>query len=120
MLERGDLTRSYYVELSFLVRDDGNPADLATHIDPLLEAFEQVDGLSDVDLGADLERSAMQICMHLPASTGEEALAVALVAARTAIHAAGHGTPGWEGSFGRVLETGQYASMVRPADLITA
>ncbi len=119
MLEQEAMNRNYYVELSFEVRDGDAPADLELMVDPLMDAFEDVSGLTDVDLGVDLLASALDICIHLDGPDEVAALGAAVAAARTAIHAAGHSTPGWESSFKSMVDSGQYQSLIRPAGLAT-
>lgn len=112
--------QGYYVELTTVVQ----PTDAFKSIDdveerivdPLLEAFEGVEGPEDVDLGFDLAIGQLTISMFIEANTQAEALAVATAAARTAIHATGGHTPGWDGRGD--LPEDAFQSSVRPADLI--
>lgn len=115
MLGERNVTRAYYIELSFAVDDDGVPSDLEPMIDPLLTAFDDVVDVTDVDLGADLAKAQMDVCMHVDAESEVAAYEVAMTAARTAIHAAGHSTPGWEKAFNNMIESGQYKSVIKPA-----
>jgi len=124
MLEGGSVNRDYYVELSFVMRDGDHPADLEPVIEPVIEvlmgAFEGVTGISDVDLGFELATARLDISIYLRASSDGKALDQAATAARTALHAAGHATPGWEAAFKRMIETGQYQSVVRADDGLAA
>lgn len=81
---------------------------LESHLEALMDALmelEQVDPLiNDPDIGATLTTGEVEVCCYV-ALPSVEAMTHALTFVRTAIHAAGDQTPGWEtadvsGAFG--------------------
>lgn len=106
-------TTTYYVELIVGVRRDNN--DLESIIDPLMDAFEGLTGVSDVDLGVDFGERTLTISMYVDADTEGGAINDAIAAARTAIHQTGGHTPGWENS---MPEANDFFSSVKRADLV--
>lgn len=117
MLEQHAVTRDYYVELKFDVREvgDATPLDLEVVVDQLMDALDDVDGLTDVDMGANLSDSTIEFCVHLQAASQPDAHRAAVLAVRTAIHAAGGHTPDWEQSFENLFANEQYQSTVNLA-----
>ncbi|UPK62465.1 hypothetical protein MYP14_16920 [Rhodococcus pyridinivorans] len=113
-------SRQYFVELALGV----HPAppfksldDVEERIiDPLLDAFEGVEGPEDVDLGFDLSTGTLSISMVVEADSQAHALEDAVAAARTAIHATGGHTPEWDEIAD--LSEDHFASTVRPAELV--
>lgn len=100
---------SYYIEMTF---DLGAPADDAraafeAHLDDVADAFEDLADV-DGDVGTDLSVGRVDLCMTLAAGDRIEALARAVAAARTAIHAAGGATPGWDHLLSRLIDDDDY------------
>jgi hypothetical protein len=76
------------------------PTACHTRLDPLMEALldlEEVDtAITDPDLAADIGTGRVDVQMTVEADDPAEAMVKALAALRTAIHAIGDATPGWE------------------------
>ncbi|QCR43421.1 hypothetical protein C1N91_07540 [Curtobacterium sp. SGAir0471] len=62
----------------------------------IADALFEVEGVIDPDLELDVERSALTFSMILEADNEADAMVNAITAARTALHTAGKGTPGWD------------------------
>lgn len=60
------------------------------------EALSEMDGVFDQDVEADLSRKTLTFSLGVTSSSEVRALETAITAVRTALHAAGGGTPGWE------------------------
>ena len=107
---------SYYVEFVF---DMGAPfaADAEDHFDEIAAAFADLAGI-DGDVGVDCGAGRVELCMTLEAVDRQEALLAAFAAARTAIHAAGGATSGWDGWLDRLLESDNYRSSITPSALV--
>lgn len=117
MLEgRAEEVTSYYVELVF---DMGGPlhADDDDLLDGVAEAFADLADV-DGDVGADSHTGRVDLCMTLDAADRPEALRLAFIAARTAVHAAGGATPGWERLLEQLLAEDRYRSSVTPSALV--
>ncbi len=71
-------------------------ADFETHTDQLMDALLALEDLIDPDVGGSLAEGRMDITMTIEADTIPDAAYKSLAAVRTAIHAAGGVTPGWE------------------------
>lgn len=73
-------------------------------LDKLMNALLDVengdDGITDPDLAAALSTGEVDVQMTVEATDPAEAATKALCAVRTAIHAIGDATPGWETSHG--------------------
>lgn len=120
MLEQQAMTpKHYYVELKFDVHHevaDRTPVDLESIVDMLMDALEDVEGLTDVDLEANLEDSTIVFCVSLTAVSQPEAHRLAVLGIRTAVHASGGRTPGWEKEFESLFEREQYQGTVYSAE----
>ncbi|OZD79257.1 hypothetical protein CH273_13520 [Rhodococcus sp. 05-339-2] len=114
MVQVEDSTTVYYVELVCGVRHEG---DLGDVVDPLMDAFEELSGVNDVDVATDNERSELTVFLYVPAKSQPEALEIAQAATRTAVHATGGWTPDWDESEGIDPEP---RSTVQRADLVTS
>lgn len=111
------MTRTFYVEVS--CRVSGSIDDFEDHLDTIMEALEEEPGVSDADIGARLEDMHVDFCLHLEADAFEEAFTRAVTVVRSALHAAGAATPGWE-RVTRAVDDDEIAVSARPADLSTA
>jgi hypothetical protein len=100
---------SYYIEMTL---ETGGVAEqdrkgFEQHLDDVAEAFSDISDV-DGDVGADLAAGRIELCMTLSADSRLDALTKAVTAARTAIHAAGGGTPGWENMLTKLLDDDEY------------
>ena len=85
----------YLVRLECVAElDDAD--DIATDFDAIADALFDLDDVHDQDLAADLETRTLTFSIGVVADDEFGALDRALGAVRTALHAAGRGTPGWE------------------------
>lgn len=108
MLGGGEVS-SYCVEMRF---DLGAHADFdrdafEAHVDDVAEALAEIPDV-DGDVGADLSRGLIDLCITVPGATREDALGRAITAARTAVHAAGGATVGWDGLLAKMLDSDDY------------
>ncbi|WIE71420.1 hypothetical protein [Curtobacterium sp. MCJR17_020] len=62
----------------------------------IADALFEVEGVIDPDLELDIAKRALTFTMILEATDEADAMTGAISAARTALHMAGKGTPGWE------------------------
>ena len=84
-----------YVELNAKPLNAGADA-LTGHFEPIADALMDLDGVVDPDLALDLDRGVLTFVMGVDTDDPGAAVNAAVTAARTAIHADGGGTPGWE------------------------
>jgi len=86
-----------YLTLTAQLPDD---ADLLDKVDEVGEQLALLDArqrsVLDFGLAADVETKIVEAQVTVEAPTPEEAMALGLGLLRTAIHATGAGTPGWE------------------------
>lgn len=70
------------------------------HLDDVMDHLIDTEGtdsrLSDADLSAKLSTGETELSIVVAAATPEEAMAIGMGAIRSAIHASGGSTPGWE------------------------
>ncbi|KJE24863.1 hypothetical protein FF36_00870 [Frankia torreyi] len=74
----------------------GPIGDFETRTDQLMDALLTLEDLIDPDIGGNLTEGRMDITMTIEADTIPDAAYKSLCAVRTAIHAVGGATPGWE------------------------
>jgi hypothetical protein len=88
----------YYLEITCQVH--GASRDTMEDLfEPLAEAVYDLTGVIDPDLGADMARSRFDFTMAVDADSEVDALRAGLAAVRSALHAIGESTPGWENHF---------------------
>lgn len=107
---------SYYVELTFELGKPDDRETFESHLDDVAEAFIDVANV-DGDVGVDFETGRVDLCMTLTSDNYVDAVTGAVAAARTAIHAAGGSTPGWERMLSEMLAQDQYRMKARPSSL---
>ncbi|MGH3273825.1 MAG: hypothetical protein ACRDNZ_05785 [Streptosporangiaceae bacterium] len=90
----------YLVVLEIQHRDALTDERLCDLTDALLDVEDGDRQISDCDVAARLARGAVDVQMIVDADDPAEAATKALCAVRTAIHAIGDATPGWETSPG--------------------
>ncbi|MGH9211041.1 MAG: hypothetical protein ACRD2C_10205 [Acidimicrobiales bacterium] len=86
----------YYLEITVRVVDD---VDVEALFDPLAEAVYDLVDVIDADLGARFGDREFDFTMTLDAEDAPSALGTGLTAVRTALHATGGATLGWERHF---------------------
>ncbi|MFJ3035918.1 hypothetical protein ACIPC2_16040 [Curtobacterium pusillum] len=86
---------NYIVRVDCVAHLD-DPNDVAADFDAVADALFELDDLHDQDLAADLEAGTLAFSIGVSADDEFGALDLALSAVRTALHAAGRGTLGWE------------------------
>ena len=86
------------MKLGFLmagrVVGDGGPDALDVHLDRVMDELVKL-GVEDPSLNATLASGLVELSVVVEAGSFPEAMKVGLDLARTAIHAAGGGTPDW-------------------------
>lgn len=110
------MARSYYVELT--CQASAVMTDLEEHLEVVMDALQEEPGIEDADIGADLGEGTVEFCLHLNAEDSSDALRKAHVLVRSALHASGTATPGWEQMI-KAIESDDAATTVRPAELIS-
>jgi hypothetical protein len=109
---------SYYIEFTFELGGPDVVPGLETHLDEVAAAFAEIETV-DGDVGADLETGRVDLCMTVPSDSRVDALSTAVIAARTAIHAAGGGTPGWDNFLTKLLDDDEYLVRSAPSEWST-
>lgn len=106
---------TYYIELVTTAHPDDGMTEVAfeDELDELMAAFEDVEGVADVDLGWTASTGALHLCMYVAAENRVDAMQAANVATRTAIHSIGGATPGWEADF----SDDSFSAFIKPASL---
>jgi len=77
------------------VHVSGELDDLEEYLDAVLDEFDGLNGVTDVDYVATLITGEVEFTGYVSASNPTEAHVLFLAAVRTAVHAAGGSTPGW-------------------------
>lgn len=85
----------FYLRLE-CVTPDVTTDQLENDFTEIADAFYEVEGIVDPDLELDIDRSALTFAMIIQADDEADAMVKAITSARTALHMAGKGTPGWE------------------------
>ncbi|MFD5829527.1 hypothetical protein [Lentzea sp. NPDC060358] len=117
MLEGGRLmARSYYVEVTCV--SSAVARDLENHLEAVMDALQSEPGIEDADIGANLEDGTVEFCLHLDADDSPDALRQAHLRVRSALHAAGGATPGWDQMIQAILDD-DAATTVRPSELLS-
>lgn len=106
---------SYYIELTFELGAPDDALGLEAHLDEVAAAFAAIETV-DGDVGADLETGRVDLCMTVPSDSRVDALSTAVIAARTAIRAAGGGTPGWDDLLTKLLDEDEYLVRSAPSE----
>jgi len=95
----------YYIELT-VSSDDTDPELIEDQFDAIADAFHECTGIEDQDLAANLEEQTLTFSMAIEDVSDENRAKIhALTAVRSALHAAGAATPGWDDQI-RYLVTG--------------
>lgn len=93
---------TYRVELASHVLGEN---DLEESMDEVLDGFEGVHGVADVDVAVHVPERLMTVSMYVDAESRPDAIRAAENAFRTAIHASGGATPAWEEQVDQDLST---------------
>lgn len=89
-------TSHYLVELDLVLADDAKSEQMETMLDALAEQVADLTDGIDGDVSANLAEKTITIHLSLDDASDESAFVRAVAAARTALHAVGAPTPGWE------------------------
>jgi hypothetical protein len=95
LLGQENVMTNYIVRVDCVAHLD-DPKDVAADLDAVADALFELDDLHDQDLAADHTAGTLAFSIGVSADDEFGALDLALGAVRTALHAAGRGTPGWE------------------------
>lgn len=106
---------SYYVEFGFTI-NTAFDKNAEQHFDQVADAFADLAGV-DGDVGVDMQAGKVELCITIIAADRAEALHKAFVAARTAVHAAGGATHGWDGWLEEMLAADSYRVSITPSAL---
>lgn len=69
---------------------------IESHLDRIADSLAECSGYIDADVAANLAKNEVTYCISLQARTLDEAVSRVKTIARTALHASGGSTPGWE------------------------
>lgn len=86
---------SVRIGITYGVREKGqlpNPDELANHLSEVLDGLMEIDGIIDPDINATLSEGRVEIVVIINTNDELSAAETAIVAVRTAIHAAGGAT----------------------------
>ncbi|OIH97898.1 hypothetical protein [Curtobacterium sp. MCBA15_001] len=78
------------------VAPDVSAEQLEADFTDIADALFDLPGITDPDLELDANEHSLTFSMTLEAAGEADAMVLAITAARTALHMAGKGTPGWE------------------------
>lgn len=95
---------SFYLRLE-CAAPTATQEQLEHDFDLVADALYELDRIYDQDLSVDLSARTLTFSMAVDADSQVDALAAAMSAARTALHAAGGGTPGWEDHYKMARQT---------------
>lgn len=117
----------YGIQVELRAQTEAND-DLAAEVEAIVEHLIDLEdctpGLRDSTVGLDVAAETVDVDLTIEAKTAGEALDLAVGCLRTAIHAAGGSTPGWEGDssdVGRisfVIDDDEGVNVRRLADLV--
>lgn len=94
----------FYIEI--VCQSGGATAEhLEARFTDIADALYDLTEVVDADLGANFEDRTLEFMMFVDSDDEVGALTTALAATRTALHAAGHPTPGWEKDFETIQQT---------------
>lgn len=96
MLEQEREMKTWFVEFSATPPADVDRERFEQHIEEVLIELDSLDGITDADLSVDYSEPRVTFAMCVDAADDGDALKQVGTAMRTAIHAVGGGTPGWE------------------------
>ena len=102
----------YYVEVQFRY-EGASPEQLNQLADVLMDALMVEPNLIDPDVGMNLETGTVDVCVAVEEDDQPGALQTALVAVRSAVHASGGNTAGWEDGSEQIIR-----STVRPSAML--
>ncbi|WP_105033479.1 hypothetical protein [Cryobacterium aureum] len=108
---------SFHLELSAQAVDM-SPDAFESAFDAIADALYDCKGIDNADLAGDLSTQIAIFSMDVDAEDEVTALTIGLGAARTALHASGGATPGWEDNFAmlrQIIETAASSSERVPA-----
>lgn len=88
----------YYLEITCQLQN-GSRDEMEELFEPLADALYDLTNVIDADLGANLDRGQFDFTMAVDADDEVAALQAGIAAVRSAVHATGGGTPGWEQHF---------------------
>lgn len=97
------------IELRYSGSSDDSPSEVEVIVDHLIDLEECTPGLLDSTVGLDMGAQTIEVQITIEADTGGAALDQAVACLRSAIHAAGGSTPGWEDG---VEEMGRIAYVI--------
>lgn len=100
--------KTWFVEFSATLPGDVDRANLEEHLEAVLIELDSLDGITDADMAIDYDEPRVMFSMYVQAEDDSSAIAQVGTAMRTAIHAAGGGTPGWEKMLARMPSHRRY------------
>lgn len=104
----GRKMKTWFVEFSATLPSDVDRERFEEHIEVVLHQLDTLQGVIDADLSVDYDEPRVTFAMYVDADDEPEALAQVGTAMRTAIHAAGGGTRGWEKMISQMSQKRRY------------
>lgn len=96
----------FEIVVSFVPKVDVSSDEI---FDAIADAFFDCTGVEDHDVSAHAVEGTLTFSMSVTAEDVAKAFTTAVAAVRTAVHCAGHSTPGWE-DMTRVVSSQMHAS----------
>lgn len=103
----GRAMTTWYVEFSATPPGVDRDA-FEEHVEAVLVELSALDGISDADAMVDYSQPKVTFSMVVTSDAPSQAVERAVMSMRTAIHAAGGGTPGWEKLITRMIDEAHY------------
>ncbi len=100
--------KTWFVEFSATLPDDVDRAVFEQHIEAVLGELDSLANITDADMSVDYSEPRVAFAMYITAKDDIDAISQVTTAMRTAIHAAGGGTPGWEEKISEVIQSRRY------------
>lgn len=104
----GRTMTTWYIEFSAPLPPSVSRERAVEHVEDVLLELETLDSISDADVMIDHGTGRVMFSMYVAGEDQAEALTRVATGTRTAIHAAGGGTPGWETLISRMLDSSRY------------
>ena len=104
----GRTMTTWYIEFTAPLPTAVSREVVEEHIEDVLLELDSLDGITDADILIDYGKHAVMFSMYVEAADHAEALPKVATSLRTAIHAAGGGTPGWEKLIAKMLDSARY------------
>lgn len=100
--------KTWFVEFSATLPDDVDRDRFEDHIEAVLIELDGLEGITTPDLAVDYTEPRVTFAMSVDAADEPDVVRQVGTAMRTAIHAAGGGTRGWEKMIAEMSQSKRY------------